>query len=62
VDSVRTTISVLILPLAPLAAGFLIADVSERAAVALFTACAVALALWGTLSPAMRGLPSLEEL
>jgi len=62
VDSVRITISVIILPLAPLAAGFLIADVSERAAVALFATCALALALWGTLSPAIRTAPSLEEL
>ncbi|MGH2935840.1 MAG: MFS transporter [Gaiellaceae bacterium] len=62
VDSVRTMISVLILPLAPLGAGLLIADVSERAAIALFTSCALALALWGTLSPAIRTAPSLDNL
>ena len=62
VESVRSTISVLILPLAPLAAGLLIEDVSERAAVGLFTACAFALALWGTLSPAIRIVPRLESL
>ena len=61
-ESARSTISVMILPLGPLAAGLLIADVSERAAIGLFAGTAFALALWGTLSPALRTTPSLADL
>jgi predicted MFS family arabinose efflux permease len=61
VESVRSTIALLIAPLGPLAAGFLIADISARAAVGLFAASALVLALWGTLSPAIRSAPKLDE-
>jgi hypothetical protein len=49
-------------PLGPLAAGFLLGDVSARVTVASFAALGLVLALWGTLSPAIRGAPSLAEL
>jgi hypothetical protein len=61
-EAVTSTIALLIAPLGPLAAGVLIASVSERAAIAVFAAFGVALAVWGTLSPAIRGAPSLDEL
>jgi len=54
VESVRTTISLTVAPLGPLAAGALIGAVSARATIALFAALALALAVWGTLSPALR--------
>jgi Major Facilitator Superfamily len=61
-ESVRSTISLLIAPLGPLTAGVLLAAASARATIAVFTASGVALAVWGTLSPAIRSAPSLEEL
>ena len=48
--------------LGPLAAGFLLASVSARATIAVFAAFGVAMAIWGTLSPAIRAAPSLEEI
>jgi MFS family permease len=57
-----STVSQLVMPLGSLAAGLLLANVSERATIALFTAFGLALALWGTLSPAIRAAPSLSEL
>jgi hypothetical protein len=36
--------------------------VSLRVTGAVFTACGVALAIWGTLSPSIRNAPSLAEL
>jgi hypothetical protein len=62
VESVRTTIALLIAPLGPLAAGFLLGTVSERATIAVFAACGLGLAVWGTLSPAIRAAPSLDEV
>jgi MFS family permease len=62
VGSVRSSIALLIAPLGPLAAGVLIDTVSPRAAIALFAAVALGLAVWGTSSPAIRAAPSLEEL
>jgi MFS family permease len=61
-ESVRTTIALLIAPLGPLTAGFLLDAVSERATIAVFAAFGLVLALWGTLSPAIRAAPSLDEL
>ena len=46
----------------PLAAGFLLANVSERATIAVFAAAGVTIALWGTLSPAIRAAPRIEDL
>jgi MFS transporter len=61
-ESVRSTISLLIAPLGPLAAGLLLGAVSARATIAVFAAFGLALALWGTLSPSIRAVPSLERL
>jgi MFS family permease len=62
VESVRTSIALLIAPLGPLLAGFLLGSVSLRTTGAVFTACGIALAVWGTLSPSIRNAPSLTEL
>jgi MFS transporter len=61
-ESVRSMISLLIAPLGPLTAGVLLGAVSARATVAVFAAFGLLPAVWGTLSPAIRGAPSLEEL
>jgi hypothetical protein len=62
VESVRSSISLLIAPLGPLAAGVLLSTVSARATVAVFAAFGLVLALWGTLSLSIRNAPSLDEL
>lgn len=62
VESVRSTIALLIAPLGPLTAGFLLDAVSERTTIAVFAAFGLVLALWGTLSPAIRAALSLDEL
>jgi ABC-type lipoprotein release transport system permease subunit len=62
VESVRSTISRLVQPLGPLVAGALLSATSERATIAFFTALGLLLALWATLSPALRAAPSLAEL
>jgi MFS family permease len=62
VESVRSNISLLIAPLGPLLAGLLLSSTSARATIAVFTAFGVVLAVWGTLSPAIRAAPSLDEL
>jgi hypothetical protein len=62
VESVRTNISLLVTPLGPLAAGLLLEATSARVTVALLAAGGLGLALWGTLSPSIRGAPSLAEL
>ena len=61
-ESVRTTVSLLIAPLGPLAAGALLSTVSARATIAVFAAVGLVLAAWGTLSPSIRAAPSLDEL
>jgi hypothetical protein len=61
-ESVRSTISLLIAPLGPLAAGALLGAVSARATIAVFAAFGLVLAVWGTLSPSIRAAPSLDEL
>jgi hypothetical protein len=61
-ESVRSTISLAIAPLGPLAAGVLLATTSARATIAVFAASGLALALWGTVSPSLRAAPSLTEL
>ena len=62
VESVRSTLSLAIAPLGPLAAGVLLGAVSARATIALFAGFGLVLALWGTLSPSIRAAPSLDEL
>ncbi|MBV8479665.1 MAG: MFS transporter [Actinobacteria bacterium] len=48
--------------LGPLIAGFLLANVSARATIGVFAAFGLAMAAWGTLSPAIRAAPKLEEI
>jgi hypothetical protein len=62
VASVWATIGLAIAPLGPLVAGLLLEEVSARATIAIFAAAGFALALWGTLSAAIRAAPSLREL
>jgi predicted MFS family arabinose efflux permease len=62
VESVRSTLSLLIAPLGPLAAGFLLGSTSTRTTVAVFTLFGLVLALSGTLSTAIRNAPSLDDL
>jgi hypothetical protein len=62
VESVRSNISLLLAPLGPLVAGLLLSAVSARATVAAFALAGLALAVAGTLSPAIRAAPSLAEL
>jgi MFS family permease len=62
VESVRTTISLVVGPLGPLAAGLLLEATTPRTTVAAVAAVGLGLALWGTLSPSIRKAPSLSEL
>jgi Transmembrane secretion effector len=62
VESVRAALAQLIAPLGALVAGVLLSSVSERAAIAVFAAFGLVLALWGTLSRAIREAPRLDEL
>jgi MFS family permease len=62
VGSVWATIGLVIAPLGPLTAGFLLDVASERATIAVFAAFGLVLALWGTLSPSIKTAPSLHEL
>jgi hypothetical protein len=59
-ESVRRLISLSIAPLGPLVAGLLL-GVSGRAAVALFAATALLLAVAGTKNRSIRAVPRLEE-
>jgi hypothetical protein len=61
-EALRSTISLLIAPLGPLAAGVLLGAVSARATIAVFAAFGLVLAVWGTLSPSIRAAPSLDQL
>ncbi len=61
-ESVRSLISLLIAPLGPLAAGILLSAVSARATIAVFATVGVVLAVWGSLSPAIRAAPTLDDL
>ena len=62
VESVWSTISLLVVPLGPLVAGLLLDDVPARAAIGVFAAFGLVLAVWGSLSPSIRTAPSLDEL
>jgi MFS family permease len=62
VESARSTIALLIAPLGPLVAGLLLDVTTERAAIAVFAAFGLTLALWGTLSPAIRAAPRLGDV
>jgi Na+/melibiose symporter-like transporter len=62
VEAVRTTMSLLVAPLGPLAAGLLLGAVSARTTIALLATVALALAVWGTLSPSIHAAPNLDQL
>jgi transmembrane secretion effector len=62
VESARSTISLLLLPIGPLVAGLLLEHVSARATVAVFAAFALSLFVWGVVSEELRRAPSLAEL
>jgi hypothetical protein len=62
VESVRAALGQIASPLGPLAAGILLETTSSRATVAVFTACGVALAVWGTVSPVIRNAPRLDAI
>jgi hypothetical protein len=62
VPSAMGNMTVLALPLGPLAAGFLIESASPRAAIALFLAVVLVAAGAGTLSTSTRDVPALEEV
>jgi hypothetical protein len=62
VESVWSTISLLVAPLGPLVAGIMLDNASARATIALFAAFGLVLAVWGSLSPSIRAAPSLQEL
>ena len=59
-ESVRSAIALSIASLAPLAAGLLLQHTTPRWTVGFFTAWALALALWGTMSHALRVAPTDE--
>jgi hypothetical protein len=58
VESVRSTIALLLAPAGPLAAGLLAEAASPRAAVGALSALGLALALWGTATPHLRDAAS----
>jgi MFS family permease len=62
VNGAARNISLLVAPLGPLAAGLLLSAISARWTIAVFAACGLTLALWGTFSPSIRQAPSLSEL
>jgi hypothetical protein len=62
VESVRASVSLLVASPGPLVGGLLVQAASPRAAVAVLAAAGLGLAAWGTLSPAIRRSPSLDEL
>jgi MFS family permease len=62
VESIWRTISMLLAPLGPLVAGILLDALPARATIGVFTAVGLVLVVWGTLSPAIREAPSLDEL
>jgi hypothetical protein len=62
VESVRSAIARLIGSVGPLTAGVLLGVASPRWTIGVFATCALVLAVWGTLSPAIRDAPNLGEL
>lgn len=61
VGSVFRTIVLLVAPLGPLLAGFLLGQASPRLAVGCFVAVALLAALVATLSPVLRSMPAIGD-
>ena len=61
VGSVFRTIVLLVAPVGPLVAGFLLGETSPRLAVGFFVGVALLAAVVGMLSPALRAVPSLGD-
>ena len=55
------TVVLLVAPVGPLVAGFLLSETSPRLAVGFFVVVAVLAAIVATLSPALRVMPSLGD-
>lgn len=62
VGSVWTTMGLVVAPLGPLVAGFLLDAGSARTTIGVFAAVGLVLALWGTLSRPLRTPPRLSDL
>jgi MFS family permease len=62
VTSAARSIGILMMPLGPLAAGFLLDAYSARTTIALCAAGALVLAVWATFSPSIRQAPNLDDL
>jgi MFS family permease len=61
-EAAWTTFAVVVSPVGPLVTGVLITEVSARAAIGVCVLVALGLALWATLSTAIRNAPSMDEL
>ena len=61
-EAVWSTFAILMATIAPLVMGYVIQEVSARAAVGVCAALALALAVWGTTSRPIRNAPSINEL
>jgi MFS family permease len=61
VVSITRNIGLIMTPLGPLAAGFLLGSVSARTTVAVFATCVLGIAIWGTFSPSIRTVPTIPE-
>jgi Transmembrane secretion effector len=62
VDSVRTTIALVVAPFGPLAAGALLESLTARDAIGIFAAISLAAAACGTFTPAMRTATRIEDI
>jgi MFS family permease len=61
-QSAVSSITLATATIGPLVVGFLLESVSERATVGVIAAFGLTLAMWGTLSPAIRAAPAIEDL
>jgi MFS family permease len=61
-EAVWSTFAIAMATIAPLVMGYVIQEVSARAAIGLCAAFALALALWGTTSRAIRNAPSIDDV
>jgi hypothetical protein len=61
VDSVRTTIALLVAPLGPIVAGALLQATTARATIGIFAAISFAVALCGTFSTSIRTASSSTQ-